>query len=124
MHLNETNKLSEQKLDTLISLSTLILENQNVLFKALSKLIHMEKQTMLDLANLQAALAADTDAVNAAVTLITTMADEIKAANAAGNQAAVNAVADQFMAQAKALADAVAANTPAAPVVADTPAVQ
>ena len=66
-----------------------------------------------ELDELRAAVAADTDATNSAVTLINSMAERIRAL--ADDPAAIRALADQFEANTKALADAVAANTPAAP---------
>lgn len=70
---------------------------------------------MLDFNELQAAIAENSDAVNSAIALITALVDEIRAAG--GNQDEINALADKIEASAEALAAAVAANTPASPVI-------
>lgn len=93
----------------------LIIEQNNALLRKSNSIIHQQRNEMVNLDALTAQLEAETNAVTAAVNLITTLADEIRAAS--GDQAAVNALAEQFAAQAKTLADAVAANTPAAPAV-------
>ena len=62
---------------------------------------------------LAAAVAAERDVVNSAVTLIQGLADQIAAAN--GDAAAIDAVIADVRAQAQSLGSAVAANTPAAP---------
>ena len=67
----------------------------------------------MDLTALTQAVTNNTTVEGSAVTLIQTLADELKAN--AGDPAAVQALADQINASAKALGDAVAANTPAAP---------
>lgn len=102
------------KLDTIIEQNDLILHRLNLI-------LLKEKTIMANLDSLTVALTAETNAVEAAVTLIVSLAEQIKAVS--NDQAAVDALADQFTAQAKALADAVAANTPAAPVVDPTPVV-
>ena len=66
----------------------------------------------LDLTNLTAAVTADTDAENSAITLLTTLASQLEAAKA--DPAAVQAIADQLNANASKLAAAVVANTPSA----------
>lgn len=70
---------------------------------------------MIDMTKVQAALTEDSDAHAAIISLVQTLAAEVKDANAGGDQAAVDALADQISTSAKALADAVTANTPAAP---------
>lgn len=67
----------------------------------------------LDLNALTASVQANTDAEQSAITLITQLADEIRAN--AGDQAAVDALATQLQDQAASLAAAVVANTPAEP---------
>lgn len=100
------NKSLHKKLDTIIYEQTLVNRRVKLLLEGYIKV-------MANLDSLKAALEADTSATNSAITLIEELAAQIKAVSA--DQAAVDALADQFAAQAKALADAVAANTPAAP---------
>jgi methyl-accepting chemotaxis protein len=71
--------------------------------------------SMLDLTALRAEITENSDAVASAVVLISALVDEIRAN--AGNQAAINEIANQLDAQTAALAAAVAANTPAEPPV-------
>ena len=104
-----------RKLDTIIQQNELIIYQNGAIIDTLLLILAKEQKIMANLASLTAALTAETDAVKAAITLITSLAEQIKAVSA--DQAAVDALADQFKAQAKLLADAVAANTPAAPVV-------
>lgn len=112
-------KFLHSKLDKILNQQKLILEYNKYLTIT-------QRTIMINLDKLQADLQAETDATIAAVALISALVEEVKAANASGDQAAVDAIADKFAAQAKALADAVAANTPAAPVpvdaASDTPA--
>lgn len=69
----------------------------------------------LDLTALAAEVARDATVDGSASTLILSLADQIAAT--AGDQAAVNALADTLRANSDSLAAAVAANTPAAPTV-------
>ena len=101
------------KLDTIIRQNELIIHQNGAVIDCLVSILTKEDQIMTNLVSLTAALAAETDAVKAAVALITSLAEQVKAVS--DDQAAVDALADQFLAQSKALADAVAANTPAAP---------
>lgn len=120
-------KSIHNKLDAIISQNDLIVLQNGAIIDCLLLILAKEDKLMTNLVSLTAALTAETDAVKAAVALITSLAEQIKAVSA--DQAAVDALADQFLAQSKILAAAVAANTPAAPVVApvdpvvDTPAV-
>ena len=72
------------------------------------------------LADIQAALAAQTQVVPGVVSLLTTLKTDLDAAIAAApnpaDVAAFQAISDQIGANTTALADAVAANTPAAAV--------
>lgn len=72
------------------------------------------EKTMLNLELLRTEIAQNNDAIASAVTLISTLVAELKAA--AGNQAEIDAIVAALDAQTAALAAAVAANTPAAPV--------
>lgn len=67
----------------------------------------------MDLTRLQAAVAQDNTVNQSAITLLANLSQMVR--DTAGDPAAVNALADQLAAQQQALADAVVANTPAAP---------
>ena len=101
-------KSLHQKLD-------LIIQQNNALLRRTNTIVDQQRNEMVNLDALKAQLEAETNAVTAAVNLITTLAAEISAAS--GDQAAIDALAAQFATQAQTLAEAVAANTPAAPVV-------
>lgn len=80
-----------------------------------------EHEMSLNLDAITADVAGTADAVTSAVTLIQSIADELR--NAAGDQAAIDALATQLEGAKQSLADAVVANTPAAPAAGgDTPA--
>ena len=64
--------------------------------------------------DLKAQVARDTDAVSSAITLLKGLHDQLAAAIAAGDPAAIQAVADQLKANTDALAQAIVDNTPAA----------
>jgi hypothetical protein len=81
--------------------------------RQLYKLTEEEKQMALDLSGLTVEVTNNTDVVGSALALIQGLADELTAA--AGDPAAVAALADTLRANNQALADAVAANTPVAP---------
>lgn len=83
------------------------------LSRIMQHLMLLEEEMALDLSTLTADVAANTDAVASAVTLLDTLAQELR--DAAGDPAAVAALADSISANTAALASAVAANTPAAP---------
>lgn len=71
---------------------------------------------MTALANLQAAVTAETTVEAGVITLLQTLAADLQAAIAAGNDAAaVQAVADQITQNTATLAAAVTANTPTPP---------
>lgn len=67
----------------------------------------------MDLTRLQDAVTRDNTVNQSAITLLANLAQLVR--DTAGDPAAVNALADQLDAQQQALADAVVANTPAAP---------
>lgn len=86
-----------------------------VLLKILHVLIRISKHLNIlhmDLKKLTDAATANTNAVNSATTLFQELAQEIKDANSSGDQAAVDAIADQISQSAGALSDAIVANTP------------
>jgi ABC-type transporter Mla subunit MlaD len=95
--------------------------------QTLQSTINTQSQTlealMLNLETLRAEIAENNDAVASAVTLISTLVTELKAA--AGNQAEIDAIVTALDAQTAVLAAAVAANTPADPeVLAEEPIVE
>lgn len=66
----------------------------------------------LDFNRLETEVAQNNDAVQSVITLLTSIAQEIR--DSAANQAKITALADRLDAQTQALADAVVANTPTA----------
>lgn len=68
---------------------------------------------MADFTALHDEVAANGDAVDSAITLLTNLSAQL--ADAANDPAEIQAIADQLAAQSDALANAVVANTPAAP---------
>ncbi len=85
----------------------------------LSNLTERLNPMALDRSRLSSEIAENNSAIQSAVTLINQIAQELR--DAAGNQDAVNALADQLDAQSNALAAAVVANTPAEPAPAPEP---
>lgn len=79
----------------------------------LNVVITEEKAIMATLTDIQAAVTAEKTVEDSVVTLLQQLAAQLKAALAANDPAAAQAIVDQINANAKALADAVAANTPA-----------
>lgn len=75
---------------------------------------NMNMSNPIDLSKLQAAVTNNASVEASAITAFQGLAAEIKAANASGDQAAVDALADQINTSAASLATAVTANTPAA----------
>lgn len=84
-------------------------------------LITKDKDMANALDNLTAKVTAENTVIDSAITLITGLADQIKAANTA-NDPALNALADSIQAKSDALAAAVTANTAAAPATPPAPA--
>lgn len=78
------------------------------------------EQMSLDISRVESEVSENTDAVESASILLDTLADELRAA--AGNQAAVNALADTLSNNSDRLAAAVVRNTPASPEPTPTPA--
>jgi tRNA threonylcarbamoyladenosine modification (KEOPS) complex Pcc1 subunit len=81
----------------------------------LAALTRMEITIMATLKDIQDAVAAENTVVDSAITLLTQIHDELAAAIAANDPAALQAVVDSINAEKQKLADAVVANTPAAP---------
>lgn len=70
---------------------------------------------MASIQDIQDAVAAETAVVESAIVLLTQLHDELAAAIAANDPAALQAVVDSIGAEKQKLADAIVANTPAAP---------
>ena len=77
------------------------------------RLAQQEVNEMADLSALAAEVSENTDAVNSASALLSSLSQQLR--DAANDPAAVQALADQLDQNNSALSDAVAANTPAAP---------
>jgi len=78
---------------------------------------------MATLADVEAAVSAETTVTQSVVTLLGSLSQQLQDAVASNDPAQIQAVIDHINANAVALSDAVAANTPAAPVTpADPPA--
>ncbi len=94
-------------------------EKLDEILRLLHLLVKGEKIIMADLTALEAAVKANTDAEDSALTLIKTIADELAASKT--DPAKVQALADKLNASAAALAAAVVANTPAEVTVPNLP---
>lgn len=106
--------LSDEDLEILgIYLDEKILGRLDRIEQRLGSIATTQGEIKVDLTQLTADVAADTDAVNSAVTLLNALAAEI-AANA-NDPAALAALAATLEANTASLAAAVTANTPAAP---------
>lgn len=77
----------------------------------LDRILRREEDIMTATEDLHAAVAADTDVVSSAVTLLQGLAQKLDDAIASGNPAAIQAEVDALRANTQTLADAVAANT-------------
>jgi hypothetical protein len=83
-----------------------------------------EEEIMQEFEDLKAAVAAETEVTQAAVTLIDGLAAKLDALKDAPTSEAVQALVDELNADKAVLAAAVAANTPAAPEAAPEPAAE
>lgn len=92
-----------------------ILAGQAELRGLLQQLLNQEGKDMATLADLKAAVEAQTTVDSSVVTLLQGLSSQLAAAIAANDPAAIQAVLDGINANTKTLSDAVAANTPAAP---------
>jgi signal transduction histidine kinase len=81
--------------------------------KALTHIIEKVEQMALDFSRIEAEIAENNSVIQSVVTLLQNVANAIR--DAAADQAKVVSLADQLDTQTNALADAVAASTPAAP---------
>jgi hypothetical protein len=88
----------------------------------LNTIIQKENMIMAALDDLKAAVAAEDTVVDSAVTLLQGLKAALDAAIASGDPAALTALSADITAKTKALSDAVAANTPAAPAPSPAPA--
>lgn len=82
------------------------------IMNALDQLLKGQINMAADLSRLQASVASEKTVIDSAVTLLGSLADQIRAA--AGDPGAVTALADQIDSDTQNLAAAVTANTPAA----------
>lgn len=80
----------------------------------LQRLTKMEKKLMAELDDLKAAVAKETEVDESAIVLLQGLKAKLDAAIAAGDPAALKALSDSLGTESQKLADAVAANTPAA----------
>lgn len=80
---------------------------------ALEITLNLEEHQMADLSAITAEIAQNTDVVVSAITLLSNLSTQIRELST--DPAALQALADQIDANNSALAEAVAANTPAAP---------
>lgn len=90
-------------------------ERLDLIERMLRYLIREERYIMAAIDDLKTEVARNTDVEASAITLLTGLHDQLAAAIAAGDPAAVQAVVDQLKTNTDSLAAAVAANTPAAP---------
>jgi hypothetical protein len=91
------------------------------LYDLVVKVLHKENANMATLADIQAAVAAETTVEASVVTLLQQLASDLKAAQASNDPVAMQAVVDKLTANANTMAAAVAANT-TAPAPAPAPA--
>lgn len=83
-----------------------------ILFK-LDRIINLELHIMASLNDVQAAVSAEDTVIDSAIALLQGLAAQVAALQP--TQAAIDALAADITAKTQSLADAVAANTPAAP---------
>jgi hypothetical protein len=88
-------------------------EKLDEVLRLLRTIAKVEVFTVANLDEIRDAVAGNTDAVNSAVQLMVSLADALEAA--ASDPAQVTELAQQLRANTQVLADAVVANTPAAP---------
>lgn len=88
-------------------------QNERILH-FLYQITKQNQMIMADLTALQAAVAAETTIDQSVATLLTTLANELATANAAGDQAAIDAIVTTMQQNATTLSAAIMANTPAA----------
>jgi hypothetical protein len=84
---------------------------------AIAIVIAQQDSIMATLADITAAVAAERTVEDSIVTLLGTLSADLKAAIAANDPAAMQAVVDTIDANKKVLSDAITTNTPAAPAV-------
>lgn len=97
-HVHQANLASlERKLDEALTL--------------LRSVLTLEETQVADLSALQAEITENGDVVDSAVTLLTSLSQQLRDALAADDPAALQALADELDANTTALAEAVAANT-------------
>jgi hypothetical protein len=109
--MSSTNQLLAQISDKIDFQTVLIAK----LAMAIGQLLTVEQKIMAALDDLTAQVAQNTSVEASAVQLIQGLATQLQAAIAAGNPAALQALAQQLNTSATALAAAITANTPPAP---------
>lgn len=114
-----TRREQQQILDRIERLELLTGIGFYLVLTQLERLIQLEEQEMSDLTQITDEVAENTSAVESAVTLLSTLAEEIR--SNASDPMALAALADQLDANNRTLADAVLANTPSAPPVEEPP---
>jgi hypothetical protein len=96
-----------------------LLGGQDILKTGQQVLNEMEQKQMVDISAIQAEVTRNNDVANSVKTLIGSLADQIAALKTASTdpqtQAAIDALVGQLKGNDDSLADAVTANTPAAP---------
>lgn len=80
-----------------------------------TQLLQKDTKIMATLDDITAAVAAEATVEQSAITLLTSLHDQLAAALASQDPAAIQAVVDQLGTNTAALSAAIAANTPAAP---------
>lgn len=98
-----------------LSLEKTMFQSLAEIRQSLSALHRKLDQMALDLSTLNAAVAQEAAVDQSVITLLTTLAGELSAANDAGDQTAIAGIVSTMQANAANLAAAVAANTPATP---------
>jgi hexokinase len=95
--------------------STLTEQGLDTIFAVLVNLEHKVNHIMATLADIQAAVAAETEVDSSVEALLVQLSTDLQAAIAANDPVAMQAVVDTMTQNAAALSAAVVANTPAAP---------
>lgn len=80
-----------------------------------AQISRLEEKIMTALSDLQDAVAREDNVVDSAITLLQGLKSQLDTAIASGNEADLITLSEDIGAKTQALADAVAANTPAAP---------
>ena|SRR5579859_1342564 len=87
---------------------------QDLILAKLDEILQKEDMELADLTQLQNDVASEGNVVQSAITLLQGLKSQLDAAIASNDPAALDALSQQLEAQTQSLANAVAANTPAA----------